>query len=312
PHPEVDILSTAVLDPSLGIELGEREMLLTATIDPTPESVLKPVSESVLDKETSNVEEHVLLDTEDEIVFEPESEPPAPIEEVEIAQEPEHHEETPVNVELAPEIDASIKEVVQTTQIEKPSAERLQDEIDIVSKITSSTDKQEDLSRMKPVRRKKFSDEPEEIQVAKRVPEHKKTPLLEEPVTGRVCVRSKKANLRKGPGKNHQKLAQVKMYTPFERLKESGKWIKIRNSQEETYWIYKALVTEKYLCGTVAQDGVDFYTQPDFNSFPFYGASLDTGFSVRILSLENENDWVKVMDSAKNISWVQKSMLWIR
>jgi SH3-like domain-containing protein len=157
----------------------------------------------------------------------------------------------------------------------------------------------------------------ENMQVAKLEPPQRqetvdKEMVDDEIVDGYACVQSMRINLRNGPGKNYQKLAQVKIYTPFERLKKTGAWVKIRDFKNETFWVYQTLITEKYTCGTVNQDNVDFYTQPDFNSFPFYGAPMNAGFSVRILSLDNENDWVKVLDSAKNISWVQKSMLWIR
>lgn len=314
---DMGTLSTAILDPTLGIETRavaqtETEMLSTATLDPAPEN------------ETGQEEEDAVQAVAAEIFLEPdtEKEPSQAVsvstQEFEVAktQEPDSQKETETlptgTLEPVPEIET--RAVVQTPQAEKSPAERLQEKIAIVSQVTSSVDKQrkEGLANMKPVRKKGSSPTQENILVARVEPDTRKIPIHEEPVEGVTCVRSKKANLRNGPGKNYQKLAQVNIYTPFERLKKSGQWVKIKNFQDEIFWIYKTLLAEKYSCGTVAQDNVDFYIKPDFNSFPFYGAPMDTGFSVRILSLENENDWVKVMDSAENISWVQKSMLWIR
>jgi SH3-like domain-containing protein len=263
---------------------NEAEMLSTATLDPVAE--------------TGHEEVDAVQPVEAEISFEPEAQ-----------KETEILSTATLNPVQEPE-----KAHKQAPPTEKTSAERLQEEIDIVSRATASIDMQdkEELAHIKLIPKKKASSVHENVQVAKLEPDAKKKPVREEPVEGYACVQAKKANLRKGPGTTYPKLAQVKLYTPFERLKISGKWIKIKNFQEETFWIYKTLVTEKYICGTVAQDNVDFYTKPDFNSFPFYGAPMSTGFSVRILSLDDDNDWVKVVDSAKNISWVQKSMLWIR
>jgi len=202
---------------------------------------------------------------------------------------------------------------LQTAQVDKSPAERLQEEIEIVSKVISSSQKQEK-ENAEPIKPNPVKATPvhENAQVAKLEPKMKQKTLHEELDEGNVCVHSKRANLRNGPGTKYKKLAQVKIYTPLERLKRAGQWVQVRDFQGETFWVYKTLITENYVCGTVVQDKTDFYSQPDFNSFPFYGAPMEPGFSVRILSLNFRNDWAKVVDSAGNILWVQKSMLWIR
>lgn len=324
PPEESKMLSTAVVDPALDIELGEKPIVQTAEAEKPTESedqkemelsqdivdsseIVEVAHEPELQEETETLSSATL-----EPVPEAKAETVTQTEEVIDFVDPDVKVETlsTATLEPAPKVAAGIKEeaIAQAVPVEKTPAERLQEEIDLVAKVTSSGVKQEELAHIKFDRKKEKSQE--NLQVAKLEPVKKNTP--EEPVEGYACVHAKKANLRKGPGTNYQKLAQVKIYTPVKRLKKTGKWVKIKNFQDEVFWIYQTLITEKYLCGTVAQDKVEFYTKPDFNSFPFYGAPMNAGFSVRILSLENENDWVKVVDSAKNISWVQKSMLRMR
>jgi SH3-like domain-containing protein len=230
--------------------------------------------------------------------------------------DPELEQEFPASAEEAGMEPDLQNETLSTAKLLPASeGETVEEEIDVVSQVAFSADNPEDSEPINPVGKEEPSHE--NMQVAKLEPTQRqetvdKEMVDEETVDGYACVQSMRVNLRNGPGKNYQKLAQVKIYTPFERLKKTGAWVKIRTFKNETFWVYQTLITEKYTCGTVNQDNVDFYTQPDFNSFPFYGAPMNVGFSVRILSLDNENDWVKVLDSAKNISWVQKSMLWIR
>jgi hypothetical protein len=326
PPEESKMLSTAVVDPALDIELSEKPIVQTAEAE-------KPMEPE--DQKEMELSQDIVVSSEIvEVAEAPEPEPqeetetlskatlePAPevkaetvtqTEEIKNSIEPDVKVETlsTATLEPASKVEAGIKgkAIVQAAPVEKTPAERLQEEIDLVAEVTSSGIKHEELAHIKFDRKKEKSQE--SLQVAKLEPVKKKTP--EETVEGYACVHAKIANLRKGPGTNYQKLAQMKIYTPVKRLKKTGKWVKIKNFQDEIFWIYQTLITEKYLCGTVAQDKVEFYTKPDFNSFPFYGAPMNAGFSVRILSLENENDWVKVVDSAKNISWVQRSMLRMR
>jgi SH3-like domain-containing protein len=286
---------------------SESESLSTAVIDPGHESgAMVPVDE-----------EEYSFELEDDKAMALSQDDSDSAEEVGMAEaaEPEKQEEALSTAVLLPDSDTAIDvKEEQVSKVEKSPADRLQEEIDIVSQAKSPGDSKinDKLAIIKPAKKKDPSIIHEGIQVAKLERETRKSPIQEEHVEGYACVHAKRANLRKGPGTNYQKLAQVKIYTPFERLQKSGKWIKIKDFQDETYWVYKTLITEKYKCGTVAQDNVDFYTKPDFSSFPFYGAPMKAGFSVRILSLDHPNDWVKVVDSANNISWVQKSMLWIR
>mgnify|MGYP006434796395 FL=1 len=196
----------------------------------------------------------------------------------------------------------------QMAQVKRDLRERLQEESETVSKVVSVPRNRgkESTEFIKP------ASVYENVQIAKLESKIQQKTLHEESGKGSACVHSKRANLRSGPGKKYQKLRQVKIYTPLERVRRDGPWVQVKDFKGEMFWVYETLITENYLCGMVIQDKADFYSRPDFNSLPFYGAPMETGFSVRILSTDFQNDWAKVADSAGNILWVQKSMLWIR
>ena len=58
----------------------------------------------------------------------------------------------------------------------------------------------------------------------------------------RLAVGVNKANIRSGPGKNHEILWSVGKYYPLDTLKKSGNWYKIRDFEGDEGWIFHSLV----------------------------------------------------------------------
>ncbi len=60
-----------------------------------------------------------------------------------------------------------------------------------------------------------------------------------------AVIKVKKANLRTGPGSKYAKaqdLPSVDKYTVFKLEKIKGKWAKITDSFNDSYWVYRSLV----------------------------------------------------------------------
>ena len=60
-----------------------------------------------------------------------------------------------------------------------------------------------------------------------------------------AVVKVKKANLRTGPGTKHKKaqdLPSVDKYTVFKLGRIKGKWAKVIDSFNDSYWVYRSLV----------------------------------------------------------------------
>ena len=68
--------------------------------------------------------------------------------------------------------------------------------------------------------------------------------FTEEASARRLAVSVKRANIRSGPGTNHDILWSVGMYYPFDVLKKSGRWYKIRDFEGDEGWMYGSLLRQ--------------------------------------------------------------------
>ena len=57
-----------------------------------------------------------------------------------------------------------------------------------------------------------------------------------------VIVKTNSANLRSGPGQNHEKIASVESGVVFDFLKREGKWLKLKHEDGTEGWLYSNLV----------------------------------------------------------------------
>jgi SH3-like domain-containing protein len=127
-----------------------------------------------------------------------------------------------------------------------------------------------------------------------------------------LCVRVSKANLRSGPGKNHEVAWQVYMYMPFEKVGESTdkKWYAVRDCDGDTYWIHRSLVTHRYRCAVVRVEkarvrkgpGTRFSTVKDSPALKYY--------TYRIIS--SKRNWLRLRDEWGDIGWIRKDLLWTK
>ena len=58
-----------------------------------------------------------------------------------------------------------------------------------------------------------------------------------------LCIKEKRANLRKGPGLHYEKLWEVFRYMPFRQLSKKGEWVRIKDLDGDVYWVHKRLTT---------------------------------------------------------------------
>ena len=69
-----------------------------------------------------------------------------------------------------------------------------------------------------------------------------------------LCIKDKKANLRKGPGKHYEKVWTVFKYMPLKRLEKKGNWLRVQDLEGDKYWVYKNITTKKYMCAVIKND----------------------------------------------------------
>jgi SH3-like domain-containing protein len=125
-----------------------------------------------------------------------------------------------------------------------------------------------------------------------------------------LCIKAPEANLRKGPGTNHEKSWEVFKYMPLRKIDEKGDWYHVQDVDGDRHWVYRKLVTDSMRCGIVQVPEANVRTGPGTNHGTSPLSPVEKYYSFRVV--ETRGDWVKVEDAVSNEGWVYKPLLWIQ
>jgi SH3-like domain-containing protein len=127
-----------------------------------------------------------------------------------------------------------------------------------------------------------------------------------------LCVKTDKANLRTGPGKNFEKIWEVYRYMPFVKVGSSlsGEWYAVKDIDGDVNWIHKRLLTDKYRCAVVKKEEVNVRTGPGTNYSKGFLSPARKYYSFRVLKIKGP--WVKVRDDRGGVGWIYRNFLWIQ
>ena len=125
-----------------------------------------------------------------------------------------------------------------------------------------------------------------------------------------LCIKDKKANLRKGPGKHYEKVWTVFKYMPLKRLEKKGNWLRVQDLEGDKYWVYKNITTKKYMCAVIKNDKTNLRQGPGTKFSEVEWSPIDKFFSVKVLKIKNS--WVHIEDSEGDRAWVYRPLVWIQ
>ena len=125
-----------------------------------------------------------------------------------------------------------------------------------------------------------------------------------------LCIKEKRANLRKGPGLNYEKLWEVFKYMPFSQIGKKGEWLRIKDLDEDIYWVHKRLTTKSYTCAVIKQNKTNLREGPGTKLKMVRWGPVDKYFSMKVLKIKN--DWVRVVDAVGDKAWVYRPLVWIK
>lgn len=125
-----------------------------------------------------------------------------------------------------------------------------------------------------------------------------------------LCIKTKKANLRKGPGVKHEKLWEVLKYMPLQKIARKGSWYQVKDLDGDTYWAHQKLFTKKFKCAVIKQDKTNLRTGPGTKHKAVEWSPVNKYFSLKVMRVKN--NWVEVMDAAGDRAWVHRPLIWIR
>jgi SH3-like domain-containing protein len=132
--------------------------------------------------------------------------------------------------------------------------------------------------------------------------------LVAGPVSA-ACVNVPEANLRSGPGTQHEKSWEVFKYMPLKVISQKGDWSHVSDVDGDTHWIYRKLLTEGFTCAVVKGNKVNVRSGPGIQHAVAPLGQVDKYYAFKVLS--NKGDWLEVEDEMKNRGWISESLVWV-
>lgn len=124
-----------------------------------------------------------------------------------------------------------------------------------------------------------------------------------------LCVSSKRANLRQGPGKHYKQIWEVFQYMPFKELGRQGNWYRVQDVDGDIYWIFSKLVTRDYNCAVIKNNKTNMRKGPGTQYPMVKWSPVDKFFSMKVLEIKN--GWVHTEDSVGDRAWIYRPLVWI-
>ena len=121
----------------------------------------------------------------------------------------------------------------------------------------------------------------------------------------RLSVAFDKANVRSGPGTNHEILWSAGKYYPVDIIKKSGNWYQIRDFEGDTGWIYRRLL-KKIPAVIVKGTIVNVREGPGTGFRVLFQAEKGVSFKL----LKRNKNWLKVRHADGEVGWIHKSLAW--
>lgn len=122
----------------------------------------------------------------------------------------------------------------------------------------------------------------------------------------RMAVSGSTANIRSGPGTNHDVIWQVERFYPVQIEKKKGNWYFFVDFQGDRGWIHKSLlnkaktvITDKDKCNVRYSPGVK-------KDNVFFQVSEGIPFRV----VRRKGNWIQVEHSDGDRGWIHKSLVW--
>lgn len=121
----------------------------------------------------------------------------------------------------------------------------------------------------------------------------------------RLAISSSTANIRSGPGTNHEILWKVEKYHPILVERKAGEWYSFVDYEGDKGWVHKSLVgdiptaiTAKEKCNVRSGPGTD-------NPVVF---TVGSGIPFKIIG--EKGGWRHILHADGDKGWIHNSLLW--
>jgi len=121
----------------------------------------------------------------------------------------------------------------------------------------------------------------------------------------RLAVSSVTANIRSGPGTNHDILWKVEKYHPLFILKKTNVWYHFRDFEEDEGWIHESLVNKTPTVITNSATA-NIRSGPGTKNKILF--TVDKGIPFKIL--KRKGKWINIQHADGDKGWIHKSLVW--
>jgi SH3-like domain-containing protein len=121
----------------------------------------------------------------------------------------------------------------------------------------------------------------------------------------RLAIKANIANIRSGPGTQHEKVWQAEKFYPLVVQKREGDWILFKDFEGDLGWIHKSL-TGKIDTVVTVKDNCNIRSGPGTKEDKI--GTLDKGIPLKVV--ERKGDWLKVAHADGDEGWIHKMLVW--
>ncbi len=121
-----------------------------------------------------------------------------------------------------------------------------------------------------------------------------------------VSVKKDNVNVRSGPGTTYPVAMELFKGYPLKVIEKKGDWLKIKDFEEDSGWIYSPLVAPGSTVIVNGKESINMRAKP--NTTASIVATVDRG--VVLTKLSTQGKWVKVRHSQGTTGWIYRPLLW--
>jgi len=125
-----------------------------------------------------------------------------------------------------------------------------------------------------------------------------------------LSIKGDKVHLRTGPGKNYTIKWEYGSGFPVEIIESKGKWLKIKDFENDTGWIHNSLLSKKPQTIVKAnknnKDKINIREGPGSEHKIVGKAYYGVVFEI----LHHESGWVEVQHESGLTGWISSNLLW--
>lgn len=121
----------------------------------------------------------------------------------------------------------------------------------------------------------------------------------------RLAVSAPVANIRSGPGTNHNVLWKVEKYFPLQVIEKSGQWYHFEDFEGDRGWVHQSLVS-KISAVITKNDTCNIRSGPATSNKIIF--TVEKGIPFRVL--KRKGSWIYIEHADGDKGWIHKSLVW--